>query len=177
MMIRVFRFNTYLNLALALGLASVAGCASDKKEKKYSKRDEASLRLHLEVNPDGSERSGPITVGRQAPFMVNVEKKAFLTEFNVARVELVDTLGGWAMAVHYDQEGGWLLEQYTTANKGRRVAVAAEFGQLRWLAAPLITQRIGDGVLLFTPDASREEAERIISGVNRVAALVRKGRK
>jgi hypothetical protein len=38
-------------------------------------------------------------------------------------------------------------------------------------------KRWGDGKFLFTPDTTREEAERIVSGVNRVAFLVKKGRK
>jgi hypothetical protein len=41
----------------------------------------------------------------------------------------------------------------------------------------LIRQRIADGVLVFTPDATRAEAERIVSGLNRVAELVKSGRK
>ena len=61
-----------------------------------------------------------------------------------------------------------LLEQYTTGSKGKHLAISAEFGQMRWIAAPVITQRIGDGLLVFTPDTSREEAARIVSGLNRV---------
>ena len=41
--------------------------------------------------------------------------------------------------------------------------------EARWLAAPRISQRIKDGVLVFTPDATREEAERIVRGLNNVA--------
>jgi hypothetical protein len=48
---------------------------------------------------------------------------------------------------------------------------------MRWLAAPRITGRIADGRLEFTPDATRDEAERIVHGLNRVAELVAKGRK
>ena len=36
----------------------------------------------------------------------------------------------------------------------------------RWLAAPLIRQRISDGTLSFSPDASREEMERLVFGLN-----------
>ncbi len=57
------------------------------------------------------------------------------------------------------------------------MAIAAEFGQMRWIAAPVIKERLGDGVLVFTPDTTRQEAERIVSGLTRVAELVRKGRK
>jgi hypothetical protein len=48
---------------------------------------------------------------------------------------------------------------------------------MRWVAAPTMTERIADGRLVFAPDATREEAERIVHGLNRVAELTRKGRK
>ena len=180
---RVLRFNTYLPqmpaLALALALALAAGCATNKnpEKTKYSKKTEASLRLHLEVNSDGSERNAPVSIGREQPFAVNVEKKAFLNEFNIERASVVDTLGGFSISILFNKEGGWLLEQYTTGHKGKHIAIAAEFGELRWLAAPVITQRLAEGLLVFTPDATREEADRIVSGLNRVAEKVRKGKK
>ena len=182
MLIRLLRFNTYLLLGAILWIAGVGlGCKSGKdggKDKKaYSKKDEASLRLHLEVNADGSDRNEPVAIGREQPFRVNVEKKAFLTEFQIEKASVVDTIGGFSISVQFNKEGTWLLEQYTTASKGKRIAIAAEFGQMRWLAAPMITQRLGEGLLVFTPDATREECERIISGLNRVAELVSKGKK
>ena len=82
MMIRILRFNSYL--ALALVSALVVGCKSSKPDKSDKSTEppkvkEASLRLHLEVNPDGSDRNESIPIGRQQPFQVNVEKRAFLT--------------------------------------------------------------------------------------------------
>ena len=93
------------------------------------------------------------------------------------RSAVVDVLGGYSISVQFNKQGSMLLEQYTTGSKGKHMAISAEFGQMRWIAAPVITQRIGDGLFVFTPDTSREEAERIVSGLNRVAKLVRKGRK
>jgi len=178
MKIRLYRFNTYFlaGLALALLLAITSACTSSETKKKgYSKKDQASLRLYLEVNPAGSDRSGMITVGRTAPFQLNVEKKAFLTEHNIEHASVVDTFGGFSISIRYDKEGSWLLEQYSTANKGKRIAIVAEFGQVRWLAAPVIQQRLGDGLLVFAPDATREESERIVSGLNRIAKLIKSG--
>ena len=43
-----------------------------------------------------------------------------------------------------------------------------------WLAAPLIRRPIADGVLTFTPDASREEAEKIVKGLNNVTEKIKK---
>jgi hypothetical protein len=173
MMIRDLRFNIYFLLAGALAL--VAGCKSSSAD--YSEKDEASLRLYVEVTSDGSDRSAPVMIGRERPFQLNLEKKTFLTEFNVDQAAVVDTVGGFSISVQYDKQGTWLLEQYTTANKGRHIGIAGEFGQMRWLAAPVIERGISDGLLVFAPDATREECERLVSGLNRVAELVRKGRR
>src|SRR5881396_3349347 len=111
---RFFRFNTYLPFGLCAMLAVAVGCfSSSKKEKKEedpSKQELASLRLYLEVNPDGSDRNGMIAVGRQAPFTVNVEKKAFLTEFNIEKASVVESYGGFSISIRYDKEGSWILE-------------------------------------------------------------------
>ena len=183
MIIRVLPFNTFLLrlVACLAAVALVAGCAShgkpEAKKPKPSKRDESSLRFHLEVNADGSDGNAPVSVGRQDPFVINVETKAFLTEFNIEQATVVESFGGFSISVRFDKEGSWLLEQYTTAHRGKRLAIAAEFGELRWLAAPLISQRIANGLFVFTPDATREEADRIVRGINRVALLVKKGKK
>jgi len=47
----------------------------------------------------------------------------------------------------------------------------------RWLAAPVISRRIPDGVLVFTPDASRAEADDIVLGLNNIAREVEKKNK
>ena len=39
----------------------------------------------------------------------------------------------------------------------------------RWLMAPLITSRINNGLLSFTPDMSRDEATLFVQGLNNVA--------
>src|SRR6185436_14198664 len=172
--IRILRFNSYLALTLLCGLA--AGCKSAKppSETKAPKVKEASLRFHLEVNQDGSDNNEAIPVGRQDAFRVNVEKRAFLTEFNIEKASVIDTMGGYSISVQFDKEGTWLLEQYTAGNRGKRVAIAAEFGQMRWLAAPVMNQRVGNGLFVFTPDASREEAEEIVKGLNNLAKRVHK---
>jgi hypothetical protein len=169
MKIRFASFNTYLTW-LALLAPLLGGCLTTRSEK----RAEASLRFHLEANLDGTERSQAITIGRSDPFAMGVETRCFLTEFNIEQATVVDTPGGFALSIQFNKEGGWILEQYSTVNKGRRVAIAAEFGELRWIAAPVMRDRITNGLFVFTPDTTREEAEKIARGVNVVAEKVRK---
>jgi len=170
MRIRVLWFNTYLPLVLALS----TGCATNQNpgKAKPGKNEETSLRLHLEVNPDGSDRSGPVSIGREHPFLLNVEKNAFVTEFQIENASVVEGFGGFSIAIQFNKQGTFLLEMQTTANKGRHLAISSEFGEMRWLAAPLITRSLADGKLIFTPDASRAEAERIVNGLNRLARRV-----
>src|SRR5436190_4114062 len=175
MKIGTFRFNTYFAVALAALLA--AGCASSKSDpdeagKKKKKRQEVVLKLHLEINADGTERVGTATVGRSAPFTISVEKKEFLNELQVVKAGLLDSLGAYSIALQFDKKGSWILDQYSTANKGRHIAVWAEYGEVRWIAAPKITQRLSDGRFIFTPDVTREDAEKIVDGLNYVAEKI-----
>jgi preprotein translocase subunit SecD len=175
MKIRLHRFNTYL-LASAL-LFGLGGCTSSGSKDA---KELAALRLHLEVNPDGTENNSAVLVGRSTPFLVNLNKEPFLTEYKITSASLVDSYGGFSLSVKFDTEGSWIIEQYTTANKGKRVGVSAIFGQAqepRWLGAPRIIQRITNGVFVFTPDASRKEADRLVAGLNNFADKVKKGRK
>lgn len=163
------RFNIYL-LCLAL-LAPAAGCRSPESRRE---KQLATFRVHLEVNPDGNGLSEPVPIYRANPTAVNVDRGPVLTEGNVAEAGVsLDTLGGFALQVQLNPRGTLLLEQYTAMNPGKRLAIFAEFGEKleehRWLAAPIIARRISNGLLTFTPDATRDEAEQIARGLNNVA--------
>jgi preprotein translocase subunit SecD len=81
-------------------------------------------------------------------------------------------VGGFALRIQFDHAGTALLEQYSASNRGKKIAVFCQFGEklkdVRWLAAPVISRRISDGIFVFTPDATREEAEEIAVGLNNV---------
>ena len=172
MKIRWHRFNIYLLGTLVL--AATGGCqaARDNRPKKLV----STLRLHLEVNHDETQGSEAVPVYRQRPITVHVQTVPLLTEANVDDAKVVDEVGGYVLRVRFDHQGSTLLEEYTTQNHGRRIAVFSQFGDhikdYRWLAAPVITRRITDGVLTFTPDATRGEAEEIALGLNNVSKKV-----
>ena len=169
MNIRWCWFNIYL--ALALALAAVCGCKI--VGEITSKKLLCAFHLHLEANRDGTKANEPVPIYREKPVMINVDKIPFLTETSVAEAKVIDVVGGFALRIRFDHPGTALFEEYTTANRGRRIAVFSQFGKkikdARWLAAPIITRRITDGVFTFTPDASREECEEIAVGLNNVA--------
>ena len=91
---------------------------------------------------------------------------------------LVETPGGFAVNIQFNQTGTWTLEQFTGSNPGKHLVIFGQWSDKlvdgRWLAAPVISHRIADGLLSFTPDASREEIEQFVTGLNNVAKKIRK---
>jgi len=86
----------------------------------------------------------------------------------------VNTVGGFGIRLQFNRHGALVLDTMTTSHRGQRVAIFAHFNEARWLAAPLISRRLVNGEFIFTPDATREEAERIVLGLNNVAAELKK---
>jgi preprotein translocase subunit SecD len=180
MMIRCDRFNLYLFMVLCLALGS--GCHSteskDHQEAKKHKQQLSTLHLHVESVPDTFGRTEQVQVLRSQPFLLTINKEAFLTERNVKQAKVIDALGGFALDIQFDRQGSWLLEQYTASIRGKHIGIFSQFvnpsedklNSGRWIAAPLISNHITDGHLLFTPDATRQEAEQIALGLNNVAA-------
>ena len=162
--------NIYL-LPAALVLVSAA-CKSPE-QRKHS-RELSTVRFHLEVNPDSTGRSTPVPIFRERPVLVNVERASFLDETHVEHAWVEDSVGSHVIKIQFNSTGRTLLEGVTASNSGRRIAVGSQFPEPRWLAAPVITQHIADGVFIFTPDATREEAERIVRGLNNAAIKLKK---
>src|SRR6266404_1888484 len=171
MMIRRNRFNIYLLLAVAAALGGGCQTAKSKRDKQAS-----TLDVHVETRPDRTGHSTVVQVLRDHPIAINVEKSPILTEAWVKEAKVVDVMDGFVLRIEFDDHGTMVLEACTAENRGRRFAVRAQFGEnlqeTRWLAAPVISHRIADGVLVFTPDATREEAEQFVLGLNNVAKKV-----
>lgn len=176
MMVQTKAFNIYFCLALVIGLVTGCKTSPEDQEKKKEKKLAAVLRLHLETHPDNSGHQEMVSILRDNPVQISIQKSAFLNEGDIAESRVVDAMGGFTISLKFDRRGRWLLEQYSTANVGKRIAVYAQFGEglkkSRWLAAPVIRKHMGDGVFNFTPDCSREEAEDITKGLNNVAKKV-----
>jgi preprotein translocase subunit SecD len=167
MKFRVRQFNAYLLLTLLVG--GLIGCSTGGSHKKQL----SSLRIFLEANTDDPASTDAAKIGRSSPVTVHVEKEPFLTEAHVKEAKVLDTEGGFVLQIKFGKIGGQLLEQYTTANRGKRFAVYSRFfvpglnrlNDGRWLAAPKILKHMGDGLFTFTPDATRDEAIAIARGL------------
>ena len=159
------QFNIYLALAVLLGLA--CGCQTGRKTST------AALRVHIEVSPDLTGASQNISVLRSNPVLVTIKREPILSEANIVSARAFNAMGGFALEFKFDENGTWLLEQYSAANPGAHFVIFGQWGKKnsdgRWLADPVIGRRISNGTLVFTPDCSREEADRLVLGLNEIA--------
>lgn len=169
--IRLFNLYLYLLPPLVSVLALVSGAGCKTPDQQRQDKAVSTLRLHLEENPGSGESTALIQlVGVE----LYVNNQPFLDERSVTNAAVVDTRdGGYAMRVQFDKHGTLVLDSVTTAYKGRRIAIFTQYGpgkpdHSRWLAAPYGTP-ITDGVLLFTPAATRAESDEIVLGLNHVA--------
>lgn len=166
MKIKSVWFNTYLALGAALLLCG--GCETKNK------KDVTIIELHQEVKSDGFSDNMSVPVYRQNPIYVNVDKSPFLDSADLDDAAIVDSLGGFEIQLKFNWRGTEVLRSVTTSNRGGRVGVFCVFGKTRWLASPQIQFPIKDGILTFTPDATREEAERIVKGIKEMTIQMKK---
>src|SRR5256885_14196642 len=168
MKLRLVRFNPYFFL---LVVAFVAGCKTTGERNRD--RAISTFRLHLEGNPGRTETTAVIQIAGVELYVNNLP---FLDERSVTNAAVVDTRdGGFAIRVRYDRHGTLVLDSVTAENRGRRMAIFTQYGagkleRSRWLAAP--SSPVTDGQLIFTPMATREEAEEIVLGLNNVARKI-----
>ncbi|HWD93156.1 MAG TPA: hypothetical protein VG938_12500 [Verrucomicrobiae bacterium] len=162
------RFNLYLLLTLATLLAS--GCQTHKDNKS---KELATLRIHVESDIDDPSHTEKVPIYRASPVDLTVDKEPFLTEAHVASAKVVTVLGGFDLQIQLNRQGSWLLQGTSAGNPGKHYAIFSQFGekgkQSRWLAAPIFSRVMSAGIIQFTPDASREEAEEIAQGLNNIA--------
>ena len=185
-------FNIYL---LAAGAVFAGGCSS--MHRLNPNKDYATLSVFPEGRPADSL---PVQVGWNKTPMY-IEAAPILTEDDVSKATLVDHPDGtYEIQLTFTDEAKMLLEMHTIGKQGKHLVIFAKFppkgwkepeggapatgenaqpGQPRisaWLAAPLIPQNgIANGSLRFAPEASHEEAERIVLGWNNMAKALHKG--
>lgn len=150
---------------------------ADKKKKKR-KKVISTLRVHLEVNRDGTDRITTVQVLRSSPISVTIDREPIVTEAYLVGAKVVSTVGGPEIELQFDSQGRTFLQNYSAANRGRRLAIYCDFDkEHRWLAAPVMTSLNSNGVLRFAPDATPEEMERIVEGLLTIAEIKKKENK
>ena len=166
------RFNLFLALA-ALVLA-LGGCKSVPNLDPFKKSEPQSvLRIHMELAAANTSMqmsaAKTITLLRENPVSVTIDKDPILTEANLVAARVISTPEAPAIELKFDDNGTWILEQYSAGNPGLHFVIFGQWGDdlknSRWLAAPMITKRINTGILSFTPDMSSDEASNFVAGL------------
>ena len=159
-------------IAFAVLCASLPGC------KSTGDKQTTAIRLYLEADVSNAGHSKTISILREHPTPMQIQDLLFLDERYIEKAAVVDWKGSFFIQLKFDWHGTLMLDNVTGGNPGRRIAIEVGFDkQDRWLAAPAIQRRISDGTLTFTPDASREEAERIVRGLNNLGKKLEKYKK
>lgn len=158
-----------INLVLTLwAAASLSASADSDLHLAKRKKDVKRFRVHVESKHDIPERSLVVELGKPNPVKFNAEKLPILNEVHVTKAALLDEIGGFKVQITFNTLGAKILESYTAAAAGRHLLIMTEIdGEARWLGAPLIRRRLGEGVLEFIPNASREDMERMVNGLNK----------
>jgi hypothetical protein len=155
--------------SLALALALICGCQTEKRKQE---KLVGAIRIHLEAEADNPGTTQSITVFRADPITLTIDKEPLFTEASLVAAKVINSEGGFAIRLNFDESSSMILEQYTASYPGKHFAIFGQWGPKlsdgRWLAAPMITQRIYNGTLAFTPDMSRAEADQFVIGLTNV---------
>ncbi|PAW81815.1 MAG: hypothetical protein B9S33_15975 [Pedosphaera sp. Tous-C6FEB] len=163
------RINTYFT---ALAAALFIGCVSTGTGKGGVEL--STIRIHLETNPDNLGMSRRIEVGPEPKQTFSVAGPA-LGEMHLLGAQLWEgNAGEYAVHLQFDRQGAQMLEIYSMSYRGKRLAIFSQFPHPRWVGTFRMDRRIGDGTLLFRPDATRDEAQRLVSGLNKAVAKIKK---
>jgi len=172
------RFNLYL-LALTI-MALLTACettsttgASGKKGTK----ELASIRVHLETHADpilGTSRQ--VTIGRENPQTFHVSGP-MLSEIHLIGAEVWEGQSGqYAIHLKFDRQGTQILESLSLSYRGKRLAIMSQFPEPRWIGTERLERHMANGSLVFRPDATREETDRICKGLNLAVARLKKAK-
>jgi hypothetical protein len=171
---KIWRWNIN-GIFCALAIACFLGACKTTEEKKEA-RQQTILKVYIEKLRDDKPDQADVPVYRARPMTVHIDTKEILNNMDVISASVVEVQGGFGIRIAFDTHGKRVLENLTAMNAGKHLVVYAAWPEVRWLAAPMITRRMGNGELIFTPDATREEADQIVLGINNVARKIAKGR-
>jgi hypothetical protein len=165
---RLASINIYLCL---LAFLFIWGCGTTGFG---GKKEATQLRVHVERPRDASGRSVEAIFHRENPVVLVVDKQWILNEGDVTKAEVVESHGAYDIKLELTRHGKLVLDITSTANRGKRLAMFSSFGDSRWIGVMPLEGAITNGVITFTPDSTRAEADRIVRGLNNIAKEIKK---
>ncbi len=178
MRIRSNLFNIILSLACAGVFVACETPSRDKKDKepkiKPTKENISTIRCHVEAHPGDGNRTMLATVGQgEMVLMAN----PLISEANVVRAEAWNTSdNGVAIRLVLDRIGRRELLMTSGAMRGARMAISSQYPEQKWIGIVVFDRVMQDGTLTFVCHTPPEEADRIVKGLNIVAAELEKDR-
>jgi hypothetical protein len=177
---RATHFNWYLLCLVMLALTLGTGCTSIEDRRK-NRAFYTELWFHR-VPPQNTPETNRVMIIELAGMRMPVERRPWLTEENLVDASVIDSPGGgYGLELRFDDHGRLLLESFSSANRGQHVAIFVRYGvrkdqkevplEERWLAAPLISRPIVEGIVTFTPNVPKPELYRIVDGLQKAAEL------
>ena len=170
-----------INMIFAVVACACLGCDTPKTSPPNQLEQDTSkqatlMQFHIESNPDPTGRTMDAPIYRANPFLLTVKREPVLDEGFMESVQMVDAdeVGGYAIKITFDKFGTRRLDALSIEHRSQRLAVHAEWTEARWLAAPILNKRLSHGEFVFTPDATREETERIVRGLSNVVSQLKK---
>lgn len=151
--------------SLVLAAVALTGCASKPP------KDATSMSMHLAATPSLPETRRLPVVLRMPSISLQVDRIPVMTERELEKVELTGEGDAFGMRFVFNTSGTIRLDTLTTDKRGSVIVVC--FNGVP-VAAPLIRERIVDGFFEFTPDVTRQEAEKLAAGVNKLIAYLKK---
>ncbi len=132
-----------------LAVLLLNGCES------FEKKPPATLRIYEQVSDALPDRLTKRVTIPKTNLTLTLSAYPSLTEFRVARAELVETAGGMALLLRFDPHGIMELNELTTRCRGQYLVI---FLNNRPVAAWLVDRRLDKGQLLVEGDFTDEEA-------------------
>ena len=160
-------FNIILLFLTLLGV----GCQTDRLPKA---KDASTLRVFVEARPDAADRTQPIVVFLDPPLKLNVEKVPILDESSVTEAKLLEADGKFVIQIKFTTHGALVLETTGHAHRGHHLALYSAYPEGRWIGAPLLRQSMAGGELVFRMAGTRDDGERFVTGLNKLATAMQK---
>jgi hypothetical protein len=165
--------NIYLAFTAFLLLSFVLGCRSIE-ERRRDRILYTELSFH-EQAPLSSPDTNKVLMAEVAGMKFPMRATPFLSEASLVEAAIIDSPGGgYSLRLKFNDHGRLVVDSFTASNRGRRVGVHVRYGvrketevplKQKWLAAPRISRNLIDGVIVFTPDTTREELDVIVQGL------------
>ncbi len=133
-----------------------------------------TLRIHVPATEASSPQRRMQVAIRVPELTLQVDAQPVLTEADLDHAQVTGEGENLGLRLYFNTHGTIVLDTVSLNYRSQMLVIMINGAAI---GAPLIKDRIVDGVFEFTPDLSREQAEKIVAGLNATAAYLAKVQK